>query len=113
MARKPFLLATMPMVTHRCQQGYLSLPSQKDTAILINTDQFPRTVECMPLPALPTALETAELLFQHVLGYFGLPKDVVSNRGPQFILRVSCRSWALFSALYQATIPKLIGKWRG
>lgn len=34
---------------------------------------------------LPTALEAAELLFQNVFRYFGLPEDIASDRGPQLI----------------------------
>ncbi|KAK3535798.1 hypothetical protein QTP70_021111 [Hemibagrus guttatus] len=37
---------------------------------------------------LPTAMETAELMFNHIFRYFGIPEDIVSNRGPQFISRV-------------------------
>lgn len=33
-------------------------------------------------------LETAELLFNNVFRYYGIPEDIVSDRGPQFIYRV-------------------------
>ncbi|KAK3519933.1 hypothetical protein QTP70_008029 [Hemibagrus guttatus] len=42
----------------------------------------------VPLPGLPTAFDTAECLFNHVFRYFGLPEDIVSDRGPQFTSRV-------------------------
>lgn len=46
---------------------------------------------------IPTAMETAEALFHHVFRNCGLPEDIVSNRGPQFISRV----WkAFFQLLY-------------
>ncbi|KAK3513069.1 hypothetical protein QTP70_000954 [Hemibagrus guttatus] len=42
------------------------------------------------------AMETAELMFNHIFRYFGIPEDIVSDRGPQFISRV----WkAFFSCL--------------
>ncbi|KAK3560533.1 hypothetical protein QTP86_010890 [Hemibagrus guttatus] len=45
---------------------------------------------------LPTAMETAELMFNHIFRYFGIPEDIVSDQGPQFISRV----WkAFFSRL--------------
>ncbi|KAL0194685.1 hypothetical protein M9458_008257, partial [Cirrhinus mrigala] len=34
---------------------------------------------------LPTALETAEHLFQQVFRHFGVPEEIVLDRGPQFI----------------------------
>ncbi|KAK3549142.1 hypothetical protein QTP70_033347 [Hemibagrus guttatus] len=41
-------------------------------------------------------METAELMFNHIFRYFGIPEDIVSDRGPQFISRV----WkAFFSRL--------------
>uniref|UniRef100_A0AAY5KAM6 Integrase catalytic domain-containing protein n=1 Tax=Esox lucius TaxID=8010 RepID=A0AAY5KAM6_ESOLU len=38
--------------------------------------------------ALPTALQTAEALFTHVFRHYGVPEDIVSDRGPQFTSRV-------------------------
>ncbi len=51
--------------------------SDGDTCILVGS-----------LKGLPTAMETAEVLFNHVLHNFGIPEDIVSDRGPQFISRV-------------------------
>ncbi|KAK1795749.1 hypothetical protein P4O66_001228 [Electrophorus voltai] len=42
----------------------------------------------IPLAALPAALETADLLFCQVFRQFGLPEDIVLDRGPQFTSRV-------------------------
>lgn len=53
----------------------------------------------IPLKGLPTAMESAELLFQHVFRYFGIPEDIVSDRGPQFISRV----WKSFFKLLNVT----------
>lgn len=41
-------------------------------------------IHLIPLPSLPTAFELAEALFQHVFRYYDIPKDIVSDRGPQF-----------------------------
>ncbi len=46
----------------------------------------------IPLPKLPTALETAESLCNHIFQFYGLPEDIVSDRGPQFTSRV----WSAF-----------------
>ncbi|KAK3569917.1 hypothetical protein QTP86_007353 [Hemibagrus guttatus] len=42
----------------------------------------------IPLKGLPTAFETATALFNHVFRTCGLPKDIVSYRGSQFISQV-------------------------
>ncbi|KAK3569089.1 hypothetical protein QTP86_022132 [Hemibagrus guttatus] len=54
----------------------------------------------MPLPGPPTALETAEYLFNHIFRYYGLPEDIVSDRGPQFTSRV----WRAFFKRLGVTI---------
>ena len=46
----------------------------------------------VPLSKLPSALETANLLIQHVFRLHGIPQDIVSDRGPQF----SSRVWKAF-----------------
>ncbi|KAK1802670.1 hypothetical protein P4O66_004304 [Electrophorus voltai] len=45
-------------------------------------------VRFISLVALPTGLETADLLFHQVFRQFDLPEDIVSDRGPQFTPRV-------------------------
>lgn len=42
----------------------------------------------LALPQLPTGLQTAETIFQHVFKTFGFLEDIGSDRGPQFISRV-------------------------
>ncbi|KAL0177834.1 hypothetical protein M9458_026728, partial [Cirrhinus mrigala] len=70
-------------------------PSEGNTCILVTVDRFSKACQLIPLKGLPTAMETAELLFNHVFRNFGLPEDIVSDRGPQFISRV----WRSFSLL--------------
>ncbi len=45
-------------------------------------------------------METAEVLFNHIFRNFGIPEDIVSDRGPQFISRV----WRSFFSLLGVTI---------
>lgn len=54
----------------------------------------------VPLPSLPTALETAELLFTYVFRYFEISEDIFSNHGHQFASRV----WASFMEKLGVTI---------
>lgn len=63
-------------------------PSEGNTVI----DRFSKAAHFIPLPKLPTALETAQLLVQHVFRQHGIPLDVVSKRGPQF----SSQVWRAF-----------------
>ncbi len=66
--------------------------SQGNTTILTIVDRFSKACRLIPLPKLPTSLETAELLCNQVFRYYGLPDDIVSDRGPQFTSRV----WSAF-----------------
>ncbi len=62
--------------------------SDSYTCVLVVVDRFSKACKLIPLPGLPTAMQTAEALFSHVFRNFGIPEDIVSNRGPQFISRV-------------------------
>ncbi|KAK2908400.1 hypothetical protein Q8A73_009473 [Channa argus] len=75
-------------------------PSHGNTTILTIIDRFSKAVHFVPLPKLPTATETAELLNQHVLRLHGIPRDIVSDRGPQFVSQV----WKAFCKALGATV---------
>ncbi len=69
------------------------LPNSQDhTTILTIVDRFSKACCLIPLPKLSTSLETVELLCNHVFRFYGLPDDIVSDRGPQFTSRV----WSAF-----------------
>ncbi len=91
-------------------------PSGGNTCILIIVDRFSKACKLIPLPGLPTALVTAESLFNQVFRHFGIPEDIVSDRGPQFISRVlesflfSSRSYDKFNI--GGTILRLMDKLR-
>ncbi len=74
-------------------------PSQGNTVILVVVDRFSKTARFIPLPKLPSAKETAELIMNHVFRVFGIPLDIVSDRGPQF----SSRFLGAFCKLVGAT----------
>ncbi|KAK2917253.1 hypothetical protein Q8A73_003999 [Channa argus] len=75
-------------------------PSHGNTTILTIIDRFSKAVHFVPLPKLPTATETAELLTQHVLRLHGIPRDIVSDCGPQFVSQV----WKAFCKALGATV---------
>ncbi|KAK3523122.1 hypothetical protein QTP86_017285 [Hemibagrus guttatus] len=62
--------------------------SRTHTCIFVIVDQFSKACRLLPLKGPPTAMEAAELLFNQVFRYFGIPEDIVSDRGPQFVSRV-------------------------
>lgn len=56
-------------------------------------------------------MQTAELVFNHVFQYFGIPEDILSDWGPQFIAKV----WKAFFTLLGVTlsldtIPNRMGR---
>ncbi|KAL0172725.1 hypothetical protein M9458_033036, partial [Cirrhinus mrigala] len=59
-------------------------PSHEFTTILVIIDRFSKSCRLIPLKGLPTAMETALALFNHVFRVYGLPEDIVSDRGTQF-----------------------------
>jgi len=75
-------------------------PSQGNTTILTIVDRFSKMVHFVPLPKLPSARETAEAVLFHVLRLHGFPRDVVSDRGPQF----TSQFWKAFCSLIGATV---------
>ncbi|KAK3516699.1 hypothetical protein QTP70_022492, partial [Hemibagrus guttatus] len=58
------------------------------TAVMVVVDRFSKGCRLIPLDGLPTAMQTADAMFQHVFRNFGLPEDIVSDRGPQFTSQV-------------------------
>ncbi len=74
--------------------------SEGNTCILVAVDRFSKACKFIPLRGLPSALETAEHLFHQVFHNFGVPEEIVSDRGPQFISRV----WNAFCQLLGVTV---------
>ncbi len=62
--------------------------SNGNPTIITVIDHFSKACRLIPLSKLPTAFETAESLCNFVFRFYGLPEDIVSNRGPQFTSRV-------------------------
>ena len=90
-------------------------PSQGNTTILVVVDRFSKSCRLLPLPGLPTALWTAEALFTHVFQHYGVPEDIVSDRGPQLTTRVwktSMERLGSRSASPQVFTLRVTGRWR-
>ncbi|KAK3554732.1 hypothetical protein QTP70_033146 [Hemibagrus guttatus] len=74
--------------------------SEGCTCVLVIVDRFSKSCRLLPLPGPPTAFDTAECLFNYVFCYYGLPEDIVSDRGPQFTSRV----WKAFCKCLGVTV---------
>jgi len=73
--------------------------SKGNTAVLTVVDRFSKMTHFIVLPKLPSAKETAEVMMTQVFRIHGFPKDIVSDRGPQFVSRF----WREFCRLIGAT----------
>ncbi|KAL0188522.1 hypothetical protein M9458_015621 [Cirrhinus mrigala] len=82
------------------------LPSSHgQTTILSVIDRFSKGCRFIPFPKLPTAMETAEALCNSVFRFYGLPEDIVSDRGPQFTSRL----WSNFFHLLGVNVSLTSG----
>ncbi|KAK3561412.1 hypothetical protein QTP86_002028, partial [Hemibagrus guttatus] len=84
-----------PLPTPRRPWSHMSVDFLTDlpysggfTTVMVVVDWFSKGCRLIPLKGLPTAMQTADAMFQHVFRNFGLPEDIVSDRGPQFTSRV-------------------------
>lgn len=66
---------------------YISgLPKVEDLgSIIIAVDRFSKYTTFIAAPQSVTVEGTALLFFLHVVKYWGLPKDIVSDRDPRFM----------------------------
>lgn len=56
---------------------------------MVIIDCVSKACKLIPMKGLPTTMETAKVLFQHLFRNFGLlEEDIVLDRGPQFTSRV-------------------------
>ena len=88
-------------------------PSDGNTAVLTIVDRFSKAVHFVPLSKLPSAKETAVLVMNNVFRIHGLPCDVVSDRGPQFISmfwRAFCKCLGATASLSSGFHPQSNGQ---
>lgn len=78
-------------------------PSHGNTIV----DRFSKSVHFVALSKLPTAHETGSPR-QHVLCLHGIPLDMASDRGPQFISKV----WSVLPVSPQASTCSSMGRLR-
>uniref|UniRef100_A0A3P9MBI2 Gypsy retrotransposon integrase-like protein 1 n=1 Tax=Oryzias latipes TaxID=8090 RepID=A0A3P9MBI2_ORYLA len=92
--------------SHLAMDFITGLPaSQDNTVILTVVNRFSKAAHFIPLPKLPTATEMADVLVREVFRHHGIPRDIVSDRGPQFISQV----WRAFCSALGATVSLTSG----
>lgn len=74
--------------------------SEGKTVILTVVDRFSKMVHLIALNKLPTAKELSQVFTKEVFRLHGIPKNIVSDRGPQFISRF----WREFCSLLGITL---------
>ena len=79
--------------------------SEGNTNVLTVVDMFSKMAHFIGLPKLPSAKETADVMMNHVFRLHGFPRDIVSDRGPQFISKF----WKEFCHLLGATVSLTSG----
>ena len=62
--------------------------SEGKTVVLTVVDRFSKFARFLSLPKLPSAKEMADILVREIFCVHGLPSDLVSDRGPQFVSSV-------------------------
>ena len=66
-------------------------PSEGLDAIYVCVDRLTKMARFIPTKTTITAEGTARLFYQHVWKHHGLPTDIVSDRGPQFVAKFTCQ----------------------
>ena len=81
--KEPWEILTLDLIS--------GLPPDEDnkyTDCLVIVDKFTKWVIAAPCRANPTLEETAELLLNHAIYAFGIPKVILSDRGIQFVSKI-------------------------
>lgn len=76
-----------------------------NTTVLTVVDRFSKMTRLIALPKLPSAKEIAAIMINHVFRIHGFPWDIVSDRGPQFVLCF----WRKFCRLIGVTVSLTSG----
>uniref|UniRef100_A0A8C5MK70 Gypsy retrotransposon integrase-like protein 1 n=1 Tax=Leptobrachium leishanense TaxID=445787 RepID=A0A8C5MK70_9ANUR len=92
------------------------LKSKGHTVVLTVVDRFSKMAHFIPVPKLPTAKELAVVFAREIVRIHGVPSEIVSDRGAQFVSRFggfSVRRWGCDWPSLQHIIHKLMGQQRG
>lgn len=100
-SHQPLVGLLQPLEIPQCHWLHITVdfltctpPSEGHQALLTVVDRFSKT-----LPKLSSAAETGELLIRYVFHFHRIPRDILSNRGPQFF----SQEWRAFCSTLEAS----------
>uniref|UniRef100_A0A8C6KLF6 Gypsy retrotransposon integrase-like protein 1 n=1 Tax=Nothobranchius furzeri TaxID=105023 RepID=A0A8C6KLF6_NOTFU len=97
---KPLPIPSRPW-SHIALDFVTGLPPSKGFSVILSIiDRFSKACHFVPLKSLPSSAVTAELLIKHVFRLHGIPTEILSDRGPQFLSRV----WKEFATSLGASV---------
>ena len=92
----------------------MDLPMSKGyDSLLVVVDRLSKAIILAPCNKTITAEETSQLYIDHIWKRTGLPKKVISDRGPQFASKVMRKIWeklGVKSSLSTAFHPQTDGE---
>ena len=114
--QKRGLLKPLPVPERQWQElamdFIVDLPSSRGfTNILGVTDRLTKSMVLIPMTTM-TAEDVADAMMRHVFAHHGLPRAIVSDRGPQFVSlmwRTVCRNLDITQRLSTAFHPETDG----
>uniref|UniRef100_A0A8C5QLZ1 Gypsy retrotransposon integrase-like protein 1 n=1 Tax=Leptobrachium leishanense TaxID=445787 RepID=A0A8C5QLZ1_9ANUR len=99
--------------SHLSMDFIVDLPKSKGhTVVLTVVDRFSKMAHFVPLPKLPTAKELAVVFARESVQIHGVPSEIVSDRGAQFVSRFwrdFCAEMRVRSAFSSAYHPQSNG----
>ena len=100
--------------SHLALDFVTGLPASAGNAVILTVvDRFSKFTRFLPLPKLPSDKETADLLVLEVFCVYGLPSDIVSDRGSQFtsaVLKAFCSAVGATISLSSGYHPQSNGQ---
>uniref|UniRef100_A0A3B3IEB4 Integrase catalytic domain-containing protein n=1 Tax=Oryzias latipes TaxID=8090 RepID=A0A3B3IEB4_ORYLA len=103
---RPWSHITMDFIT--------GLPNSRGKMVILTiVDRFSKLVHAIPLQRLPSARELAMVVARHIFRLHGIPEDIVSDRGPQFVSgfwREFCRLLGVRVSLSSGVHPQTNGQ---
>ena len=102
----PWTHITMDHITHLP-------PSHGYDAILVIVDRFTKMSKFIPANSTDDAVQLADQFMHHVVADYGIPQDIVSDRGPTFaskFFRAVCKHLGIKSSLSSAYHPQSDGQ---
>lgn len=80
---------------------------------MVTIDRFSKSCRLIPLKVIPTAMEIAQVLFNQVFRIYGIPDDIVTDRGSQFtsqVWRAFCKQLNINVSLTSGYHPQANGQ---